>query len=234
MLRGVTFSLPGPRPASSGERQPDHPAGRTHHPDRRERRRENLSAGPAAPVRRTSQREHRGWPRRSRPDSGRSLAAPDRLGPAAPAPVRRHRRRQYRPGAARRAAAGHRGRRLPGGGRRLHPAAGSRLRHRPDRGGTQPVRRAAAEVALARAFLRPAPVLLLDEPTAHLDPASAGHISTVIETQMADRTVVLITHRPPSRAGRTTRVLVLDHGRLARQDERSQARGQGPGQAVMS
>jgi ABC-type transport system involved in cytochrome bd biosynthesis fused ATPase/permease subunit len=90
------------------------------------------------------------------------------------------------------------------------------------------------KIALARAFLRPAPVLLLDEPTAHLDPASADHISTVIETQMADRTVVLITHRPPSRAGRTTRVLALDQGRLTGQDEPSRARGQGTGQAVLS
>ena len=88
------------------------------------------------------------------------------------------------------------------------------------------------KIALARAFLRQAPVLLLDEPTAHLDPASADHVTTVIETQMADRTVVLITHRPPSRAGRTTRMLALDHGRLARQEDQSQARGHRPGQPV--
>jgi ATP-binding cassette subfamily C protein CydD len=67
------------------------------------------------------------------------------------------------------------------------------------------------QIALARAFLRRAPVLLLDEPTAHLDPAGAALVMTAIETQMADRTVILITHRPP-RAGR---ILTLDHGRLA-------------------
>ncbi len=67
------------------------------------------------------------------------------------------------------------------------------------------------QIALARAFLRRTPVLLLDEPTAHLDPASAALVTTAIETQMADRTVILITHRPP-RAGQ---ILTLDHGRLA-------------------
>jgi ATP-binding cassette, subfamily C, bacterial CydD len=71
------------------------------------------------------------------------------------------------------------------------------------------------KLALARAFLRHAPVLLLDEPTAHLDPVSADRIITAIEDQMADRTVILITHRPPSRAGHATRILTLDHGRLA-------------------
>ena len=78
------------------------------------------------------------------------------------------------------------------------------------------------KLALARAFLRPAPVLLLDEPTAHLDPVSADRIMAVIDGQMADRTVILVTHRPPPRrwpaeAGRpkgSTRSLVLDHGRL--------------------
>jgi ATP-binding cassette, subfamily C, bacterial CydD len=69
------------------------------------------------------------------------------------------------------------------------------------------------KIALARAFLRRAPVLLLDEPTAHLDPASADQVMTVIETQLADRTVVLVTHRPP-RAGRTSRILALHDGRL--------------------
>jgi ATP-binding cassette, subfamily C, bacterial CydD len=69
------------------------------------------------------------------------------------------------------------------------------------------------KIALARAFLRRAPVLLLDEPTAHLDPASADQIMTVLETQLADRTVVLVTHRSLP-TGRTSRILALHHGRL--------------------
>ena len=49
-------------------------------------------------------------------------------------------------------------------------------------------------IALARAFLRDAPLLLLDEPTAHLDPVTAGQIMATIETLMAGRTVLLVTH----------------------------------------
>ena len=71
------------------------------------------------------------------------------------------------------------------------------------------------KIALARAFLRQAPVLLLDEPTAHLDPASADAVMTAIATRMADRTVILITHRPPPRADRAARILALDEGRLS-------------------
>ena len=70
------------------------------------------------------------------------------------------------------------------------------------------------KIALARAFLRQAPVLLLDEPTAHLDPASADAVMTAVATRMADRTVILITHRPPPRADRAARILALDEGRL--------------------
>jgi ABC-type multidrug transport system fused ATPase/permease subunit len=53
---------------------------------------------------------------------------------------------------------------------------------------------------------------------------------SVIETQLADRTVVLITHRPP-RARRTSRILVLDHGRLAGHDP-GEARDRRAGLAV--
>ena len=49
-------------------------------------------------------------------------------------------------------------------------------------------------IALARAFLRDAPLLLLDEPTAHLDPVTAVQIMATIETLMAGRTVLLVTH----------------------------------------
>ena len=52
---------------------------------------------------------HRGGRYRPGPDPGRSLAAADRLGAAAPAPVRHDRGRQHRAGPARRAAAGDRG-----------------------------------------------------------------------------------------------------------------------------
>jgi len=83
------------------------------------------------------------------------------------------------------------------------------------------------KLALARAFLRRAPVLLLDEPTAHLDPVSADRVMAALEDQLADRTVVLVTHRPPppGRAGRPTRVLTLDHGRLTGLDDPVQHAG---------
>jgi ATP-binding cassette, subfamily C, bacterial CydD len=68
-------------------------------------------------------------------------------------------------------------------------------------------------IALARAFLRDAPLLLLDEPTAHLDPIIAGQIMAVIQTLMAGRTVILVTHRHAWQGG-ADRVLTLDHGRL--------------------
>jgi ATP-binding cassette subfamily C protein CydD len=49
-------------------------------------------------------------------------------------------------------------------------------------------------LALARAFLREAPLLLLDEPTAHLDAGSAARLREVVGTGMAGRTVIVVTH----------------------------------------
>ena len=70
-------------------------------------------------------------------------------------------------------------------------------------------------IALARAFLRDAPLLLLDEPVAHLDPITAGQIMDTIGRLMAGRTVLLVTHRQawPAR-GLAGRELRLDQGRL--------------------
>ncbi len=50
-------------------------------------------------------------------------------------------------------------------------------------------------VALARALLRPAPILILDEPTAHLDPATAEAVLTTIFQQAGERTVILLAHQ---------------------------------------
>ena len=51
-------------------------------------------------------------------------------------------------------------------------------------------------VALARALLSEAPVLVLDEPTAHLDPETAEALVGDILDAADGRSVLLITHRP--------------------------------------
>jgi ATP-binding cassette subfamily C protein CydD len=68
-------------------------------------------------------------------------------------------------------------------------------------------------IALARAFLRDAPLLLLDEPAAHLDPAGARLIGTAIDTALADRTVILVSHGR-GWAGGGCRVIGLEQGKL--------------------
>jgi thiol reductant ABC exporter CydC subunit len=50
-------------------------------------------------------------------------------------------------------------------------------------------------IVLARALLADAPVLVLDEPTAHLDPATAGELVRDVFSAARGRTVLLITHR---------------------------------------
>jgi ATP-binding cassette subfamily C protein CydD len=69
------------------------------------------------------------------------------------------------------------------------------------------------KIAVARAFLRDAPLLLLDEPAAHLDPLGAAAVQEAITVLMAGRTVVHVTHlaQPGETGGRR---VVLDHGRL--------------------
>ena len=51
-------------------------------------------------------------------------------------------------------------------------------------------------VGVARALLADRPVLLFDEPTAHLDRACADALSTELLAATADRTALIVTHRP--------------------------------------
>jgi ABC-type transport system involved in cytochrome bd biosynthesis fused ATPase/permease subunit len=63
-------------------------------------------------------------------------------------------------------------------------------------------------VALARAFLRDAPLVLLDEPTADLDPESASIVADAVDVLREGRTLVLVAHRPElaERADRIVRI----------------------------
>ncbi|MFN2135955.1 MAG: thiol reductant ABC exporter subunit CydD, partial [Candidatus Promineifilaceae bacterium] len=54
----------------------------------------------------------------------------------------------------------------------------------------------AQRLALARAFLKDAPLLILDEPTAHLDRQTEAELQEATQELMAGRTVLVIAHRP--------------------------------------
>jgi ATP-binding cassette, subfamily C, bacterial CydD len=69
-------------------------------------------------------------------------------------------------------------------------------------------------IALARALLRDAPLLVLDEPTADLDQANAEIVEWAIDRFHGRRTVLLITHRPEL-AELADRVVALERGRIA-------------------
>jgi ATP-binding cassette, subfamily C, bacterial CydD len=75
------------------------------------------------------------------------------------------------------------------------------------------------QLALARAFLRDAPLLLLDEPTAHLAPAAATAIRGVIAGPLAGRTIIVATHQRWDAAG-ASQIVVLDGGRLGQTADR--------------
>ncbi|RJF43207.1 ABC transporter ATP-binding protein [Actinomyces sp. 2119] len=70
----------------------------------------------------------------------------------------------------------------------------------------------AQRVSLARAVLADRPVLLLDEPTSHVDLASEAAIMAAVETMAPGRAVVTVTHREGAVAG-ADRVLVVTGGR---------------------
>ena len=69
------------------------------------------------------------------------------------------------------------------------------------------------KVALARAFMRKAPILLLDEPTAALDAQAEYDLFERLQSLTAGRTAVYISHRF-STVRRADRILFLEAGRL--------------------
>jgi ATP-binding cassette, subfamily C, bacterial CydD len=71
----------------------------------------------------------------------------------------------------------------------------------------------AQRLAIARAFLKDAPLLVLDEPTSSLDPESEGIIGHALQRLARDRTTLVVAHRLNTTRA-SDRIAVLDEGRL--------------------
>jgi ATP-binding cassette subfamily C protein CydD len=78
-----------------------------------------------------------------------------------------------------------------------------------------------ARVALARALLRRAPLLIVDEPTAHLDPGTAATVRAALRDARRTSTVLAISH-DPALAEMADRVVTLDRGRVVDDTARRQ------------
>ncbi len=69
------------------------------------------------------------------------------------------------------------------------------------------------KVLIARAIVKNAPILVLDEPTAGLDPLAEREVMKRIETMTRDKTLLLITHRLTA-LEQMDEILVMDKGRI--------------------
>jgi thiol reductant ABC exporter CydD subunit len=89
-------------------------------------------------------------------------------------------------------------------------------------------------LAIARAFLKDAPFLILDEATSYLDPASEAAIRDALHNLMRGRTVLLIAHRMKL-VYTADRVAMLDQGRVIESGEPQKLLGQpGPYQRLVA
>nr|WP_234892020.1 ATP-binding cassette domain-containing protein [Agrobacterium vitis] len=68
-------------------------------------------------------------------------------------------------------------------------------------------------ISIARAFLKNAPVLILDEATSHLDAASEAHVRAALDELMVNRTTIIIAHRL-STIRAADQILVMRDGRI--------------------
>ena len=212
----VTFSYPGRRRARARGRRAARALGR--HGGARGalgRRQDHRGLARAALLGRERGAGARGRRRRAvhpagRAHGARGLRVPERQAVQAE-PAGQHPRR-----AAGGDARGGGGGRARGAVRRHRGEAAAGARHR---GGARGVYLSGGEcqrIALARAILKDAPIVVLDEATAFADPENEALIQRALGVLCAGKTVLMIAHRLSTVAGADA-IYVLDGGRLAEQ-----------------
>ena len=89
-------------------------------------------------------------------------------------------------------------------------------------------------IALARAFLKQAPILMLDEPTAHLDSATEFSVQHAINEYAKSHLVLVIAHRLNT-LKKASNIVLLDNGRIVQQgDYQSLSQQDGPFKTLLT
>ena len=71
-------------------------------------------------------------------------------------------------------------------------------------------------ISIARAMLKNAPIIILDEATANVDPENEDRLQKAIEALTRDKTIIMIAHRLKT-VRHADQILVVDHGRIVQQ-----------------
>ena len=90
-----------------------------------------------------------------------------------------------------------------------------------------------SRVGLADALLADPAVLVLDEPTAGLDPNQIRQVRDLIRSMAGEKTVIVSTHILPEVESTCSRVLIINKGRLVGEGAPGDLRGQGAGGSVV-
>lgn len=76
-------------------------------------------------------------------------------------------------------------------------------------------------ISIARAMLKNAPIVILDEATANVDPENENRLQKAIEALTRDKTIIMIAHRLKT-VRHTDQILVIDHGRIVQHGKHEQ------------
>ena len=71
-------------------------------------------------------------------------------------------------------------------------------------------------ISIARAMMKNAPVIFLDEATANVDPENENELMQAIQALTAEKTVIMIAHRLKT-VEHADQIMVVDHGKIVQQ-----------------